>query len=52
MYRTKLAVAIETWLDRVPDFHIPATEVAGLTYNPIGMFSLRHLPLEWSPPAR
>jgi cytochrome P450 len=46
--RRELRIAIERWLVRIPDFHL--AEIEGpLAYNPYGMFSVKHLPLEWTP---
>lgn len=47
--RQELNIAVNIWLDRVPDFTLPESERDGLRYNPMGMFSLHTLPLEWSP---
>ncbi|MGX7681186.1 cytochrome P450 [Jatrophihabitans sp. DSM 45814] len=48
--RRELAIAIKTWLDRVPDFAVPPLD-RPLDYNPMGMFALKHLPLTWSKPS-
>jgi cytochrome P450 len=48
--RRELGVAIRTWTQRAPDFHLPA-DGARLRYATLGMFSLPDLPLEWTPPA-
>ena len=50
--RRELGIAIEAWLDRIPDFHVPPQSRGELRYATLGMFSLPHLPLEWRPPAR
>ncbi|MCW2524912.1 MAG: cytochrome, partial [Frankiales bacterium] len=47
----ELQIAINVWLDRAPDFTLPSAERAGLRYNTMGMFSLHHLPLQWTPKA-
>ena len=44
--RRELRVAIEQWLTRVPDFHVPTG--AQITYSPYAHFTIEHLPLEWS----
>jgi cytochrome P450 len=49
--RQELQIAINVWLDRAPDFTLPAPERDGLRYNTMGMFSLHHLPLQWAPPS-
>jgi len=47
--RQELRMAINIWLDRAPDFTLPAPERDGLRYNRTSMFSLHHLPLQWTP---
>jgi len=44
--RRELRVAIEQWLRRVPDFHLPAG--TQIRYSPYAHFTIEHLPLEWS----
>jgi cytochrome P450 len=44
--RRELRVAIEQWLRRVPDFHVPAG--AQIKYSPYAHFTIEQLPLEWS----
>ena len=34
--------------ERAPDFTLPGSERDGLSYNTMGMFALKHLPLEWT----
>ena len=48
--RRELRVAIQQWLARVPDFRVQ-DHTEPLDYNPYGMFSVKHLPLEWAPRA-
>ncbi|MGX7678815.1 cytochrome P450 [Jatrophihabitans sp. DSM 45814] len=49
--RQELAIAIKVWLDRVPDYSLPPADRDGLRYNTMGMFALKSLPLEWTPPS-
>ena len=44
--RRELRVAIEQWLRRVPDFHLPAG--TQIRYSPYAHLTIEHLPLEWS----
>jgi cytochrome P450 len=47
--RREIGIAIEAWVTRVPDFHVPVEESMKLRYATLGMFSLPHLPLRWNP---
>jgi cytochrome P450 len=49
--RREIGIAIEAWVTRIPDFHVPAEDSANLRYATLSMFSLPHLPLEWDPAA-
>jgi cytochrome P450 len=46
--RREIAIAIEAWVTRIPDFHVPPEECPSIRYATLGMFSLPHLPLRWS----
>jgi cytochrome P450 len=48
--RRELGIAIAAWIERIPDFYVPAEEAEKLRYATLGMFSLPHLPLRWSAP--
>jgi cytochrome P450 len=45
--RRELGIALEAWVDRIPDFRIAPDESEALRYATLGMFSLPHLPLVW-----
>ena len=49
--RREIGIAIEAWVTRIPDFHVPTEESTKLRYATLSMFSLPHLPLEWDPTA-
>ena len=48
--RREIGIAIEAWVNRIPDFHVTAEDSEKLRYATLGMFSLPHLPLKWSIP--
>ena len=48
--RREIGIAIEAWVNRIPDFHVTAEDSEKLRYATLGMFSLPHLPLHWSVP--
>ena len=50
--RREIGIAIEAWVNRIPDFHVPDEASGELRYATLGMFSLPHLPLRWAVPAK
>ena len=46
--RREIGIAIEAWVNRIPDFHLTPEDSDTLRYATLGMWSLPHLPLKWS----